>query len=156
MADPIVGAAVIGLGTGLNALGQLEQGQAQQDAAEFNAQIAEQNANEVTKFYGEEERRFRIIARKQLGSARVALGASGIRAEGSPLDVLEESAANAEMEAQSIRYEGEVKRRDYLQQAQAERLRGRAAVRSSRYGAASSLLLGAADIFSGFGGAKSA
>ena len=49
--------------------------------------------------------------------------ASGVSMEGSALDVLEFSAANAELDALTIRYESEMEARSYRKEADLERMR---------------------------------
>ncbi len=49
----------------------------------------------------------------QMGAMRAAYGASGVRAEGSPLDVLAMSATNAKRDHNAILFKGELKALGY-------------------------------------------
>jgi len=104
------------IGTAFTAIGQIRQANAQASAQRYNAglkqrevAIAEANADLTRQQTNENERRHRTLARKKLGSLRANLGASGVTIDGSALDVLEESAANAELDALTIRHEGKLK-----------------------------------------------
>ncbi len=146
---PAVIAGIAIAGAAIGAIGAIRQGQAAQAAAEFNAKVAENNASSAKLQAKEEERRHRIVARKRIGATRAAIGASGISLEGSPLDVLEENAANAELDALTIRHAGEVANIDFLNRARVERFKGRQAKTNSFFNAGSTLLLGGASALSG-------
>jgi hypothetical protein len=79
-----------------------------------------------------------------MGSIRAGYGASGVTMEGSPMEILEQSAMNAEMDRQNILYGGELKASGYESTAGLELMRGEHAVTSSYYNAGSALLSGAA------------
>ncbi len=130
------GAAVAG--TALSAVGSLRAGQAQASASEYNAKNAEESAAQTRAQATEEARRVRLQSRKQIGQARANYGASGITTEGSALDVLEESAATAELDAQTIKQGGETKARSFEQFAALERYKGKNAQIAGYLGAASS------------------
>lgn len=133
-------AAMVGGGI-IGAYGQMYQGHAAKQAGEFNAQVAEQNAELAIKQAKEEEVKFRSVMKRQLGDMRAAIGASGITLEGSPLEVIEDSAAQAEMDAISIRKAGEMKAHTYRTDAKLQRFQGEMGLQGSYYGAASSLLM---------------
>lgn len=137
-------AAMVG-GGAVSAYGQLYQGEASAAAAEFNAQIAEQNAIDSIARAKEEERRHRVMARKQIGDMRASFGASGVAMEGSPLEVMQESAANAELDALSIRHEGEARATAFRNEARLARFGGQTARTAGQIGAVSSLLMAGAN-----------
>lgn len=138
-----VGGAVLqGLGGVIQAGGALRQGEARYQAAEFNARVAEDNARIAKLQSAEEERRLRVQSRKELGRARASISASGVQLEGSPLEVLQESAANAELDALAIRHRGDLTQQAFRREAAIERFRGQNARLNSRFQAAG-LLLGA-------------
>jgi hypothetical protein len=139
-AVPIIALAAGGL---MSAVGAINQGNSAKAAADYNAQVAEQNA-ELSRQQGiEEERRTRIMAKKQLGDMRANYGASGITLEGSPLDILEESAAAAELDALTVRHAGDSRAIGYRNEAAQERFSGRQARTSGYFSASGSLLSGA-------------
>jgi hypothetical protein len=71
-------------------------------------------------------------------------GASGVTMEGSPMDVLEASAATAELDRQNILYGGGLRTQGYQSTAGLELMRGQNAETGSYLSAGSSLLSGAA------------
>jgi len=135
-----VGAIAAVAGTAIQAVGAIREGQAAQAAANFNAQVATQNSAQAVLQAKEEERRHRIIARKQRGTQRVAAAAGGIEVTGSALDVLSESAANAELDALTIRHAGEIGALGFLNEARLSRFEGRAARTAAGFRAVGFLL----------------
>jgi hypothetical protein len=94
---------------GLSALGAVmtasslyEQGQAGARSAEYNAALMQRNAEiarQQTQLDLEQHQRDRV---RQFGAIRAAVGASGVALEGSPLDILESAAIEAERDKQMI------------------------------------------------------
>lgn len=141
-------------GTLVSAMGAIQQGNAAAAAADYNARLAEQNATIATQQAAEKERQQRILARKQIGSARAAYGASGVTMEGSPLDVLEESAYNSELDALTLRYGGQIESMGLRNQAALERMQGKSAKTAGYMNAGSSLLLGGAKAYGSYAAGK--
>jgi hypothetical protein len=131
----------------LNAAGAVNKGQAEQLSQYYQANIAEQNAVLTRQQSAEDERRARVMGRKMLGDARTAYASSGVQMEGSALDVLQESAANAELDALTIRYKGEVAARGYENEANFRRSAGNKAMDAGYLSAAGSLMAGAAGAY---------
>jgi hypothetical protein len=130
----------------LRSYGTLQEGYANASAAEYNANLAEQSA-EVELARGIEiERRVRVQGRKALGDMRANYSASGVTMEGSPLEVLEESAANAELDALNVKYESESKAAMLRNEAGLERYKAKQYRRGAKIGAAAGLLGTAGDI----------
>jgi hypothetical protein len=131
-------------GTAMSVIGALNQGQQAKDAANYNAQVANNNAiaaqQQAAANAAAQERKSRM----QLGSIRAGYGASGITMEGSAMDVLEASAATAELDRQNILYGGGLKADGYRSTAGLELMRGEAAETGSYFSAGSALLSGAA------------
>jgi hypothetical protein len=125
---------------GLKSFGILQEGYHNAAASDYNSNLAGQNAVQARAQSLEEERRQRVISRKQLGDMRANYAASGVTLEGSPLDVLEESAASAEMDALTIRRGGEIREMAYLNEAKFERYKARYQRSSAQLGAASQLI----------------
>lgn len=76
----------------IQARGQQEQLQAQADAADYNARLALRTGTA-------EGSRIRTAGRREIARQRVALAASDVRAEGSPLELLAQNAATIERDA---------------------------------------------------------
>jgi hypothetical protein len=135
----MVAAAFIAGGL-LGAAGSMQQGSAAKKAAKYNSKMLEARAVDVIAQSKEEERRQRVIGRKQLGDIRASYAASGVTTEGSPLDILEESAASAELDALTIRRNGERQAMAFRNEAKLERMQGRASYNAGQIGAAATLL----------------
>lgn len=130
---PGLGAVSVGsaLGVGgalMSAVGALQAGANADRVGQYNAAAAQQQAaaDEATQ---------RRRANALLGQARANAGASGIELSGSPLEVIANSAAEAELDALNIRYGGQVR-------AERSRIEGSVARSQSYTTAASNLLMG--------------
>lgn len=135
----------MGAGTLMQVTGSLKESQSQGQASEFNARIAEQNAEQAILQAAQEERRIRVLGKKEIGAMQAAYGASGITG-GSSLDVLAESIANIELDALNIRYAGQTKAVNFRNEAKYERYRASETKSSGQMGAAASLLSSSANI----------
>lgn len=83
-------------------------------AATYNADIARQNAQlEIDAGY-EMERRYRTGSEAEIAESKARFAASGIEVSGSALDVLANSAANAELNALTIRHDATIKANAFL------------------------------------------
>lgn len=136
------------VGTAVSVIGQLSQGDAKSQAAEYNAQTAESLANQTQLQGIEQARRVRVNALKTIGEAKANYGASGVQLEGSALDILQESAQNATLDALNVKYQSDLKAFAYRRDAGSQRAAGENAKTASVYGAAASLLTGGANIAS--------
>lgn len=132
-------AAVVG------AVSAIQQGRAQQAAANYNAQISMQNA-EIAR--ADAEMQAAQVQREnvlRLGAIRAAQGASGGAAgEGSVLDVLGDVAAQGELERQFTIYQGEQRARGFVNTAQLDRYSGQQARSAGFMRAGTELLSGGA------------
>ena len=127
-----VGAA-IGLGVAgglLGAAGSISAGNAASAAASQNAALAKLEARE-------NERRSRRDTSALIGRSRAVAAAQGTTLEGSPMMIIEDTAAEAELEALHIRKGGSARASAFAAQA-------KAAKTSGLFGAGTSLLGGAA------------
>ncbi len=136
--------ALIIAGTAVQALGAIQQGNAAKKAADYNAGQLEQGAALERQQANEREEAQRRQARQVLGSQRAAFAQSGGGMGGSAADVMAQSATNAELDALTLRYEGDLKARGMEAQASSERYAGAVAKRNSRMQAVGSILSGAA------------
>lgn len=124
-----VGGVLGAVGTAVSVVGALSQGKAESSAAQFNADAARREA-------ASRENAQRTAAQRQLGSIRAGVSKSGATMEGTPLAVLSESAANAEIDALNTRYSGQ-------REAALYEARGRNARTAGYMRAGTSLLTGA-------------
>lgn len=130
-------------GTAMTAIGQIRQGQAAKAAADYNAQVANNNA-----IVAEQQSQSQAMvqgrrAMMQNGGLLANMAANGIEVgEGSPIDILSQSAANAEMDRQNIVYNGRVKAQSLRNQAQLDTFQGETAQSNGFMSAAGTLLSG--------------
>lgn len=140
----------------IGALGAIQSANAQAAAAEYNAKIQERNsiiadqnrkqAVQTAEITAEDKRRDN---RRILASMRAAYGTSGLEMAGSPLDVLEDTAVEQELDVQRIRYEGRARAREgaiqmlgLREDATLSRMEGKAAKTAGYIGAAGQLVGG--------------
>lgn len=137
--------ALMVAGTLVSAMGAIREGQAKSDAAKYNAQLTERNrvvnANQTESDLIAQRR----TSTKALGGMRANYSAAGVSMEGSPLDVLEESVSQSELERQNLKYNSRL--RDMGMQSDANLYRANAsnALQAGYTKAASTLLLGSAE-----------
>jgi len=140
----IVGAAVAAAGT---AYSIYASGQAQEAAAEYGADVAENQAQASRNAAAVDEDIAREKSRRIQAAARAAYGASGVtQDEGSPLLVMMDTAAQSELEVQRIRYGGELATGGYISEATRQRHYGQQAAQAGAIGAGISLLSSGASI----------
>lgn len=141
MAVPLIIAGAL-----IGAAGKVKAGADAKEAADFDSSIKSAQGQEALQEGQENERRARLQSRYQIGGERAAIGASGVKAEGSPLEVLQNSVSNAELDALTIRHQSQLKAWSYEQGAAASQMEGRAAQSQAGFGAAGSLLSGGASL----------
>ena len=110
--------------------------------AEFNAQMAEQEAIVLGRQKVDQEASMRQSSERLIATANVATAASGIQMSGSALQAAEDSYFNTEMDALKIQYAGDIEQAAKASEAALTRATG--AAKSSAYKMASyqSLLAG--------------
>ena len=97
---PAIATTLQAVGTAVSVIGAIQGGKADASANQFNADAARREA-------ASREAAQRTAAQRQLGSIRAGVSKSGATMEGTPLMVLSESAANAEIDALNTRYSGQ-------------------------------------------------
>ena len=142
-----MGVPLAAAGAGLNIFGAIQQGEDEKRAANFNADQAEREAIQTLTTAKEDERRLRAITRKEIGSMRANVGASGVTMDGSILDILQESAANAELDALSIKNQGEMKSTALRNDARMQRYYGETAGSRALLGALGGAVGGASQYY---------
>ena len=90
----------------VGAMGAMQQGKAQSNAATYTAQVADRNAKIARQQADVEQEDQRRENMRQRGAIRAAYGGSGIEMAGSPLDVLEDTAMEQELDVERIGYRG--------------------------------------------------
>lgn len=143
MADPVTLTALAVAGTGVSAISAVSQGLAASAAGDFNAELAERDqkiAQEQGKFDREQIRR---QLRSTLGTQRAAAAASGGGLEGSPLLIMAETAAEAELDILANRFSQNIAEGNAQSNASLSRFQGRQGLTGGVLSAGSSLLTGA-------------
>lgn len=139
------------LGAGISAASALASGFGESRAYSQNARVSEQNADIIRTKGAYDERQQQAQANRLLAEGRVAVAKSGGTMSGSALDVMADSAAQAEMDRQAIRYNTDI---DVLgQQSQASMYKSQAKrARTMGLIGAGTALLGGITPFVDFGG----
>lgn len=141
-----------GVGSLLGAVGDLRKGAAADFAGEWNAVSLEQNATWAREKGRRDEAGVRLNAKKEIGDMRANYAASGVQLDGSIMDVLEESAINAEKDALNVRYASQRDAYNYNRQAFMERRQGKEAKTNSYISASGKWLEAAGSGMSGMSG----
>lgn len=146
MADPI--SWVVIAASAVSAIGAIQQGQAAKASANYNAAIADQNAQlsrQQAQANATQQARENYL---RMGAIRAAQGHSGGEGgSGSVLDVIGDVAMQGELQKQNILYQGELQARGYGNTAALDRSQGKNAVTSSYFAAGSALLQGGANYY---------
>lgn len=135
--------ALVVASTAVSAIGAISAGNAQADAYRYQAQVADQNATAARQQAQTAALIQQEQAKRTMGATIAAYGASGIAMEGTPLDVLANSASQAERDRQQIIYKGEMQAAGYNNQAEMDRSSASNA-QSQGYMKATGLLIGGA------------
>lgn len=130
-------------GVMISAVGAMAQSKAVSTAANYNAEVASENAKNSVDQAAAQVSIQQKQARAAEGSLIASIGASGVTMEGSPTDVLQMSVTNAALDAETIKYEGRLKATGYANQATLDRIAARTAPQQGVLTGASSLLTGA-------------
>lgn len=132
----------------MSAVASIKQGQAAKAAAQYNAQVGEQNATAAEQQAQSQAFLHSRRASMENGGLLANYGASGVvSGEGSPLEVLAQSAANAEWDRQTIVYNGRVRANSLRNQAGLDTAQGETAEQNGYMSAAGSLLQGAGQAY---------
>jgi hypothetical protein len=132
-------------GTAVSTAGAIQQGKSAQNLANYNAQVAQNDAiaaRQKAAFDAEaQDRQARLFA----GTQRASMAGTGAELL---QDVADMSAEEAELENLAIRYGGEMGYRAGQQGADLARFQGKVAKQTAQGKAASSLLTGASSVAS--------
>lgn len=129
-------------GTGLSAVGDLQQGYANSNIAGYNADTATNNAATVTAQGAEEARRSNVASSRLIGSEAAGYGASGVQAGGMGAQVMRNSATQGALNAATLENNAAIKATAYQNEASLDRYRGSNDVVAGYMGASGALLKG--------------
>jgi hypothetical protein len=138
------------VGAGVSAAGAVQQGKSAQNLANYNAQIAQNDAIAARQKADFDAAAQNRQAKLFAGSQRASMASTGSELLDMQ-DVVDMSAEQAELENLAIRYGGEMGYRAGQQGAQVARFQGAVAKQKSLGDAGSSLLTGAASTASLYG-----
>jgi hypothetical protein len=140
----------------MSAVSAISQASQQKQAAKYNEKLAENQAIGARQEAAAAADRQQRQSAKTIGTMQASYAASGVSTEGSPLEVLEESARNAELDRLTILWNGESRAQGYQNTAELERSRGKNAMASGYLSAAGSAMKGYAMFGGGNSGASTA
>ena len=137
-----IGLALTAIGTGVAAYSAKAQGDAADDAAKYNAKVAENDAITARQQADFERNRLRKQHLRVLGRQRAAFAKSGTDLTGSAVDVMYDSALEGEMDELLVLYGGSLAAGNRQAAAQLARAEGRNARTSGYLNAAGTILSG--------------
>lgn len=137
--------ALGGTAVGMTAYSSYQQGKSQAAWNEYNARVAEREAASEREANAFEAKQHRREARMMQAKQRAMVGASGIEASGSPLLVMEDTAAQLAIENAQIMSQGARRVSQFKSQAILDRMAGKAAKQAGTLNAGASILGGASD-----------
>lgn len=151
-AIPFIAVAMAAIGAGVTVHGQIQQGKSQSAMASYNAKLARRNAGIARENAEYEARQKRRETARLIGRQRILYGKAGVIMEGSPLAVIEETAAQGEKDALMIERGYAQQGSSYLSQAKLTRMRAANYKRQGYSQAGSTLLTGAGKAIGGYKG----
>lgn len=141
----VIAATAAVAGAGVSAYGQYSQGQAAKSAAEFNAQVAKNNASSAEMSAAADAQQLLSRNKRLQGSQIAGMAAAGIDPNsGSASDVQYDSRVQGELDALTTQYKGHIQGMNDQAQASLDRFQGNAAQTAGYIGAGGSILSGAA------------
>ena len=143
--------AIIGIIAALVSAGSAIYSASQQrKTAEYRAQLAEEAGEEVKAGTELEVARHRERTKRLQARQRASYAKAGVLMEGSPLEVLADTQAQADLDQLIIEHGGYVSERAQKRSAMWERQAGKSAQTAGYIGAGTSLLAGAYSAYSGY------
>ena len=144
MADPVTWAVVLSASAAtVSAVGAIKQGQAQAAAANYNAELAQQNANSITQQGQAASEAQQHDTMRKMGAAVAAYGASGVEGDtGSPTDVLADNVRTATLNNLTLQYDYKLKALGFQDKVGLDQANASNSISGSYLSAAGSLLNG--------------
>jgi hypothetical protein len=131
------------IGAFLGYKGNQAAAKAAQQTAEFNAQVAENEAVILQRKKTAEDANLRKASERTIATQRVATAASGIEMSGSALEALKDSYMNTQMDALNLAYASDIEQTAKASEAALARAEGRARATAYKTASYQSLLEGA-------------
>lgn len=133
-------AALLLVSGGAQALGQYSQGQQAAGFANYNAALADQEAQDAQYRGSIEEARYRREIDQLAGAQKASIGARNVTRSGTALDLLSDTALLGEQDALTIRRNATTEAGGLRNQAKNLRMQGRQMRRNANFAAGSTLL----------------
>lgn len=154
--DPMT---IMMVATAVSAVGSIAQGnaaaaqqQSAANAANYNAQVGENNAQTALQASNANEEAARRKSAGDMGRLRAGLAENGVGLDsGTATDLTEQSAMNAEMDALNIRYQGKTQAQAYKSGAALDRMQAQQATANASSAQTSGYLTAGASALSGYG-----
>jgi hypothetical protein len=145
--------AILGIaGAGLSAYGSIQQGNAQQKAMEYNATLSELQAENIRR-QGEIEQYQMGVQKALLRKKQTAVYAkSGVTFEGSPFEVMLDSAKAATFDMMIAEYNTKVGIMGAKSEAEMDRYYGKVYKQQGQFKAGTTLMTAGANLYSSYGG----
>jgi hypothetical protein len=138
----IIAGVTAAVSAGVGAYTSVQAAEAQAKASEYNAKVAENNATMAAQQGREEYTRAKLRSRRIIAAQRAQLAKSGLSISGSALDVLGDTAVQAELDALSAMYRTQVSANQEINESKLRRSEA-ANARGSKKWAITSSILGA-------------
>jgi hypothetical protein len=143
---PLISLAVTAVSAVGSAINSSEAGAAQQNAANYNAQVAANNASIASQVGQANAQQAAIQGRIQAGKIAAAEGASGFDSNsGTPLMLLSNQAAQSSLNQQNALFQGQQQANSFANQSQLDTYQGQQAATAGNNQAVAGLLTGASN-----------
>jgi len=139
------------VGTAVSVMGQIQQGKQANKISQYNAAVAQQNAEATRQSYQYQADQKRAESEKTLARQRALYGKAGVELSGTPLDLMAETASEYEMDALMLEREGKLAIYRGGSQSEIDLLTGKSSKTASYYGAGSTLLTGGSSMLNAYG-----
>ena len=147
--------ALAAVGTAVSAVGAIRQGQAAQNEADFNSEIASRKATRETDNAKIRSRDFaRTASATQSDNLAQSLGSGGGEFSGSAVDVTNDFEAEKELNIQRLLNQGEVSANNLQAESNLFKQAGKNAKSASQIKAGSTIISGISSFGTGFASAK--
>lgn len=144
MVNPVaIAAGASAVGGLMGYKGNMSAAKAARQTAEYNAQVAENEAVLLARQKRDQEESLRKQSDRLEGTQRLAVAGSGVQMTGSPLQILADTYFSTEADAVNIQQAGTVEQQQKASEAALARTEGAARATSLKYAAYGSLLSGA-------------
>lgn len=141
-----IAAIIAAITAAITAYTSIQSGKAQKRISDYNAALAERQAEDERLAAADKAERQREQNEALLSRQRLLYNVSGVGMAGTPSDVLMDTASKLELDAQAIKYGGESRGFALETQANIQRMQGAVAKKTGWWNAGTTLLSAASSI----------